>query len=219
MDFYVPSYLESDFDDSLDVNGQNCILNYNSTTPTTLKININSLDFKSNMKGLSDSTYAIETSLSSGIRKGDYLTDEDSNIYLINWFPAKTINCLNSQVQLCTITFDIERFHSITYDSDGNSTTPNYYEAIVDDIKGYFFRYSVGLYDSNSGQVGIPGSQKIIVGIQYNETTSLIQISDEFTLNSIQFVITDIDYSQIDSVNTYGILSFQAQVLEGGRRA
>ncbi|MGE5438086.1 MAG: hypothetical protein ACM3O3_12810 [Syntrophothermus sp.] len=219
MDFYVPTYLESDFDDSLNVNGQDCILNYNAATPTSIKVNINSLDFKSNMKGISDTNFAIQVSLSSGIHKGDYLTDEANNTYLINWFPATFINCLESQIQLCSITLDIERFHNITYDSDGNSSTPNYYETIVNDIKGYYSRFGMGLYDTNSGQIGIPATQKIIVGIQYNATTALVQISDEFTLNDTQFVITDIDYSQIDSATTYGILTLQAQVLEGGRRA
>jgi hypothetical protein len=171
------------------------------------------------MKGLSDSTYAIEASLSSGIKKGDYLTDPDNNTYLINWFPDKTINCLVSQIQLCNAELDFERFQNLVYDYEGNVSTPCSYITIAGDVKGYFYRYGMGLYDSTTTQIGVPPSQKIVIGIQYNSVTSLIQIADEFTLNNINYVIIDVDYSQINTAGDYGIFIIHAQVLEGGRRA
>jgi hypothetical protein len=218
MYFYVPSYLEDDFDDSLSINGKTCTLNYNATTPTSIVVNINTLDFKSNMKGMSDNTYAIQASKSSAIKKGDYLTDPDGKVYLISWTPAEEINCLTSQIQLCTNTFNFERFHGITYDSDGNSATPCGYDDVVTDIKGFAYRYGMGLYDSTDGQIGIPPTQKICIGIQYNTDTSNIQISDEFSYNNKQYVITDTDYTQMNASGTDGILILYAQVLEGGRK-
>lgn len=218
MFFYVPNYLEQDFDDLLLTIGQLCTLNERSISPSTLYVNINTLDFKSNMKGLSDSTFAIECSLSSIIKKGDYLKDSEGKTYLINWHPSKSINCLNSQIQLCTISLDFVRFQGITYDSMGNSSTPCSYLSIATEVDGYLNRVGMGTYDSGVGQIGIPPTQKVCIGIQYNVETLDIKIGDEFTYAYKQHIVTDIDYSQINPTGSDGILVIYAQVLEGGNR-
>jgi hypothetical protein len=218
MWFYVPDYLTDDFDDSLDIDGKTCTINYNAVTPTTAKINFVSLDFKSNQKGLSDSTFGIEFSKSLTIRKGDYITDDINNYFLVNWFPAEFINCYTAQVQLCTVTIDFERYSHLKYDYAGKTTTPSSYDAIASSVKGYFYRYGMGPFDTSSGKAGIPPSQKICLGIQYNSLTSLIKISDEFTLNGMHYVITDTDFSQLNDNGSDGILIIYAQVQEGGRK-
>jgi hypothetical protein len=216
--FYVPNYLEDDFECSLNVNGKTCVLNYNSATPTSIAININSLDFKSNMKGLSDNTFDMEAMKNSGIKKGDYLTDPDGNVYLVNWNPMKEINCLRAQIQMCTIMIDFQRFQSEVIDSDGVSATPCSYLDIVEDVYCYFNRTGMGVFDSSTGQVGIPHTQRICIGLQYNADTSNIRISDEFTLYNKPYVITDIDYSQMNTSGVDGVLIVYAQILEGGRK-
>lgn len=218
MDFYIPNYLESDFDSFLQDGGESCTLNYNTTTPTTFYGLITSLDFKSNMKGLSDTTMQLQCSRSLNIKKGDYVTDSNSNIYLVNWHPYKSVNSYTTQIQLCTNAFTIERFLSTVLDSYGNVCTPNSYETIAS-YRGYISRIGSGFWDSRDGDVGIVPLQRISVAIQYDLTTSNIQISDEFSYNGSQYIITDIDYAQLNPSGDDGVLILYAQVLDGGRRA
>lgn len=219
MYFYVPNYLEDDFNDSLSVNGKSCIINYNSSTPTNAVINIINNNQGSSNVGLNDGTYQIEFSKSLDIKKGDYLTDNNGRVFLINWNPDENINCKKSQIQLCTINIDFKRFQNEVIDSDGNSCTPCSYVNIAANTYCYFSRNSGGLYDSNSGDVGIIPNQKISIAVQYNNVTCNLQISDEFVIYNKQFVITDIDYSQLNISGDDGILILYAQILEGGSRA
>lgn len=218
MFFYVPNYLESDFTDSLTVNGKTCILNYNSSTPTTITLNINSLDFKSNTKGLSDNTYAIEAELTSGIKKGDYVTDSNLT-YLINWTPYPDINCYRAQMQICNISVNFERWENAVYDSFGAQSTPCQYVYIASNVLAYHSKTGASWYDATTGQMGIFVAQRVQLGFQYNDETKYIRISDEFEMNSIRYVVSDIDYAQMNSDGDSGILLINAQTLEGGKRA
>ena len=220
MFFYVPEELESDFDDALEAIGELCTINYNDVDNTTdIYAIITNLDFKSNMKGLSDKTKDIKVSLSASIKSGDYLTDSDSNIHLINWHPFKDINCYASQIQICTDTFTFENWSEAVINSSGVETTPTSgYVSIVEDVYGYINRTGMSSYDSKDGNVGIMQTQKISISVQYNSNTSLVGISDEFSYNSVQYIVTDIDYTHLNLSGTDGILVIFAQVIEGGRR-
>jgi len=222
MDFYLPSYLESDFDDVLATLGESCVLNYNAITPTSFDGLITTLDFKSNMRGLSDTTKSLQCSKSLSIKKGDYVTDSDDNIYLVNWNPQKELNCKNCQIQICNKVFDFVRWQDSIIDSDGNSlltTTPTGYISIADDCYGYITRTGFSQYDSAPGDAGIFQTQRIEVGVQYNTETALIEISHQFEMDNIWYIITDISTSQLNSSGTDGLLIINAQVIEGGTRA
>lgn len=218
MFFYVPNYLEDDFNDSLNINGKSCTLNYNATTPTSITININNNSSSFNSKSITDGLFDIEVSKSISIKKGDYIT-YDNNKYLIVTLPHEEINCKTSQIQLCNISIDIQRFNNEMYDENGNTTTPCGYSTISDNTYGFFSRTGFNAYDSSNGDVGILPSQKISLCVQYNTNTSNILIGDEFDLYDKHFVISDIDYSQLNSSGNDGMLVIYAQILDGGSRA
>jgi len=223
VDFYVPNYLETDFDSMSEVLGEECTLNYNATTPTVINAFITQLDFKSNMKGLSDSTTDIKISKSVSVKKGDYITDSTENVWLVNWNPFKDVNCYHAQMQLCTSCLDIETYYEQEISSLGvaeaTPTTPCGYFDIASDVYGYVQRVGMSKYDGTVDVPGIFQSQRIAFVTQYNDDTALIEIEHEFAYQGVQYLITDIDYSQLSPSRTSGIIFFYSQVKEGGRVA
>jgi len=224
MDFYKPDYLEDDFNNILVILGEDCTLNYNATTPTEISALITQLDFKSNMKGLSDSTADIKVSKDNTIKKGDYITDSTDNVYLINWNPFTDVNCYHAQIQLCTSMLTIEYYYEGVLDSSGvlvTEATPTApfvgYNDIAADVYGFVQRIGTSTFDGKTATVGIEQSQRIAFIVQYNDDTADVEITHEFKYNNVQYMITDIDYAQLNPSGDDGIITLYAQVLEGGR--
>lgn len=218
MDIYKPTYLIEEFNEFAEVLGQECMLYAPSATPVEFDCMILSLDFKSNMKGLSDNTVSIKYSRDCIVKKGDLIVDEDSNTYIVSWKPFKEINCYSAQAQLCTDQFTFERWIDVVLDADGNSATPAQYESIAVDVDGFIARINSKYYESNQGQVGIFASQRVGIGIQYNDTTRLIKIEDEFSFGGKQYLITDIDLTQLNTGRSDGIIFVFAEIIEGDRK-
>lgn len=216
MYFYVPDYLSQDFDDSLSINSKLCYVN-GSTTPISVNVNIG--DLKSNVRNIGDGTFIIEYSknVATPLRKGDLLNIEDSD-YLVVWKPIADINCLNSKIQLCTQNITFERYLDIVFDSSGNSTTPAGYITIADNVKSFEFRNGMTVFNANESDVGIVPSQRIGVSMQCNEYTYQLKITDEFSIRNNRYIITDIDYSQLNVLDNTGVLNIFAQILVTHRR-
>lgn len=218
MYFYKPNYLQTDFESALETLGQSFTLNYDEATPTTFLGLINDMDFKANIKGLLDQTRELAVSLDLSIQKGDYLTDSESNIFLVNWQVYKDVNCKRVQLQVCNYQFEFERWQPKQIDSDGVTSTPASYITIAS-VYGYLSRNGQGSFDSREGQVGVTGSQRVIIGIKYNDDTSELNIHDEFNYFNYRYEITDIDYTQMNSDGTSGIIFIYGQVKSGGENA
>jgi len=219
MDFYVPSYLDDDFSDILLVLGEDCIANSNSATPTLFKALVQSLDFKSNMKGLSDNTKEIVFSKSINLIKGDYITDSYNNTYLLNWSPYRDINSQRTQMQICTCNFNFQRWAYEIFDSEGVSCTPAGYIDIAMNIDGFITRINSKNWLSSDGMIGIEPSQNIMICIQFNEYTRNIAYTDEFHYVNTQYLITDIDYTQLNHGSNDGILVLYAKMMDGDKHA
>jgi len=216
MYFYVPDYLNQDFDDSLSVNGKLCYVN-GSTTPITINVNIG--DLKSNVRNIGDGTFVIEYSrnVATPLRKGDLINIENSD-YLVVWKPISDINCNNTKIQLCTQTITFERYSNTVFDSMGNSTTPAGYLTIADSIKSFEFRNGMTVFNANESDVGIVPSQRIGLSMQCNDTTYQLRITDEFSIRNNRYIITDIDYSQLNVSENTGLLVIYAQILVTSRK-
>ena len=217
MDFYKPDYLVTDFDSALMTLGEQCNLTYNDSSSVVIFGMFNSLDFKSNMKGLSDNTKEFKCSKLISIDKGDYITTNENDVYMVNWMPYTDVNCKSMQVQLCNVTFDFERLQDAVIDYEGICSTPLSYVDIATSVKGFANRISMETFNSKTGEVGIEPSQVIAVNIQYNSDTADIHIGDEFSYFNNQFIVADIDYTQMHS-STQGYLTLYAKSLDGGRR-
>ena len=216
MYFYVPDYLKQDFDDSLSVNGKLCYVN-ESATPITINVNIS--DLKSNVRNIGDGTFIIEYSsnIATPLKKGDLLNIE-GDYYLTVWKPMVDINCINTKIQLCTQSIDFERYTDNVFDSIGNISTPNGYTTISSAVRCFEYRNGMTVFSANESDVGIFATQKIGIGIQYNAINANIRITDEFSIRSNRYIITDIDYSQLNAYSNDGILMIYAQILQTSKK-
>jgi hypothetical protein len=220
MYFHVPSYLEDDFDDMLDNLGEDLSLNCDEATPTSFKGLITAMKFKANLKGLLDETKELFCSRSFDIKKGDYISDSNNNIYIISWSINTDINCKSTQVQICDYQFTFERFTAAVFDSAGTMATPVSYTTIVSSQNGFLSRITQGTFDQRENQVGVVGTQNIFIGIKYTENTANIKILDEFDFYNQRYEVIDIDLSQVNifTGNDYGgILYLYARIKGCGK--
>lgn len=214
MFFHVPPNLPQDYDDALEALGERCVLNYNSATPVIFNSIISNIDFKSNMRGLSDNTRLLTCSKSLPIKKGDHVTDSKQNTYIIHWTPFEDINSRKSQIQLCTNHFNFDRWQEASFDMYGNTSTPALFVSVAKNIKGFFARAGMSAWNASDGGIGIEPSQKVFIGVQYNDLTRFIKITDRFKIKNINYMIVDIDYTQLNVGGTDGVLMLHAVVME-----
>lgn len=218
MNFYVPPSLSDDFANMLEVFGVDVVINYNNATPVTTKMQFSNPDFKSNYQNLSDSARIVRFKLTDTVLKGDYLTDADNITYLLTWKPFKDINSYKSQCQECNCELDFEAWQAEVIGSTGIVVTPAKYVNIAENVRCFTARNKTGIFEGGLNDVGIVPKSKLMVGMQYNTNTQNIDIGDEFSFRNVQYLITDIDYSQLHDTLTTGCLVIFAEQLEGGRR-
>ena len=219
MEFYVPSGLSQDFSDMLDSFGTTVTVNYSVATPTTnVKVQLSNPNFKSNYQNLSDSARILRFKLTDIIKKGDYLTDSEYT-YLVVWQPFKEINSYKSQCQICNCVLDIEFWQdAILNSTTGETATPAGYIPVVSDIKAFTARNGAGIFSSGTSEIGITPQNRLMIGVQFNSSTSAIIVGHEFLFRNIHYRITSVDHSQLIDGEDIGCLVLYAEQLEGGRR-
>jgi hypothetical protein len=74
----------------------------------------------------------------------------------------------------------------------------------------------MGIFSSSAGDIGIVPLNKLLIGMQYNSETSLLQIGDEFDFRDIRYQITDIDLAMLEDDETTGIIAVHAQKRASG---
>jgi hypothetical protein len=212
--------MSSDFSDMLDAFGTTVTVNYNAATPTTnVKVQLSNPNFKSNFQNLSDSARILRFKLTNDINKGDYLTDSE-HTYIVTWQPFRDINSWKSQCQITNATLDIEKWQdAILNATTGETATPAGYVSVVNDLMVFTSRNGMGIFASGSSEVGITPQGRLMIGTQFNISTELIEIGNEFEFRSIQYKIIDLDLSQLSDLEDLGCLVLFAEKLEGGRRS
>lgn len=218
MDFYIPSTLQSDFDDMLNVLGKDCILNYSSATPISLKALITDLKLK-NKTNNNDNNMEIHTSLSKPIKKGGYITNStDGNLYLITWTVSKEVNCYKTIGQLCTNKISFKHWNPAVMDNTtGTIITPAGYVAVADNIDCSIEKKGNFIFNTSISAPGVIPQSQMMISMQANVNTLKIQIGDEYLFRNIGYVIQDIDYSQVSMVDD-GLMVIFADKREGGWR-
>jgi hypothetical protein len=218
MEFYLPDSLSQDFDDILNVLGKNCTLNYSSSTPVVLKALITDLKLK-NKTDNNDNNMEICTSMSTPIKKGDYLTNsDDGNLFLITWTASKKINCYKTIGQLCTAKIDFKRWQSEVIDNiTGDLITSAQYVSVVDNVDCSLEKKGNFIFNTTANSPGIVPQSQMVIMMQANPDTLKIKIGDEYLYRGIGFQIEDIDYSQVD-INDHGLLILFGNKREGGWR-
>jgi hypothetical protein len=221
MNFYIPPALSTDFEDMLNTPGFGIevLINANlSATPIQTVVQLSNPNFKSNYQNLSDSSRILRFSLNTDIKKGDYLTDSDYT-YLVVWQPFKDINSYKSQCQICNATLLIEKWQDQVLDNDtGEVVSEAGYVNVATNIKAFTARNGNGIFSSGASEIGITPQNRLMVGMQFNNTTLAIVVGHEFAFRGIQYRITSVDHSQLVDGESQGCLVIYAEQLEGGRR-
>ena len=219
MEFYVPSTLSSDFSDMLNTFGTSVTVNYNSVTPTSAIVQLSRKSTQNTFQNLNDNGRTLRFKLTDTIIKGDYLTDTANNItYIVSYNPYKDINSYRSQAQLTNCQLNFIRWSEAQLDDLGNTATPAGYLPIANNFDCFTSRTGMGIFDSGMNQIGIIPEGSMMVGLQYNTTTALIQIGDEFSYRNIQYTVEDLDYSQLSDDSNTGLLISFSKKRPGGSR-
>jgi hypothetical protein len=221
MDFYIPSGIQTDFEDMINTPGFGTAVTINPTsaTPVQTTVQLSNPNFKSNYQNLSDNARILRSKLTDTIIKGDYLTTEDGVNYIVTWSLYRDVNSYKGQCQLCNSKLTFTRWTDAVLDDYGTQATPAQYTNIAEDILVFTSRTSTGIFDSGTSQVGIVPQGQMLIGLQYNSETALIQIGDEFSFkNNIQYEVIDIDYSQLNDADETGILLLFTKKRAGGIR-
>lgn len=201
--------------------GTSVTINANiSATPIQTVVQLSNPNFKSNYHNLSDSSRILRFSLNTDIKKGDYLTsNDDGTTYIVTWQPFKDINSYKSQCQICNATLLIEKWQDQVLNNDtGEVISEAGYVNVATNIKVFTARNGNGIFSSGASEIGITPQNRLMIGMQFNNTTSAIVVGHEFAFRGIQYRITSVDHSQLVDGESQGCLVIYAEQLEGGRR-
>lgn len=218
MYFYVPPTLSTDFAEMLVVFGEQVTVNIDSATPTTgVYVQLSNPNFKSNYQNLLDNARILRFALTTDIKKGDYLTTSGNKTYIVTWGIYRDVNSCKSQCQLCNVDLTFQRFQeAVLNNTTGVQATPAQYISIAENIACFTTRTGMGIFSSSAGDIGIVPLNKLLIGMQYNSETSLLQIDDEFDFHDIRYQITDIDLAMLEDGETTGIIAVHAQKRASG---
>lgn len=206
--FYVPPTLVQDFDEVLTTDiAKEVVVNFNPEK----KERIIFYKVKNRSKfDNSDNNSWIRFSLSSDLKKGDYISDENYH-YLITWTPyGKDLNSMEAQIQICNVNFTFQRWQGQQINHEGKVITPAGYFDIASDLWCVAWRLGYYDYKPKSGGVGIVPTNSIQIITQYNKTSQQIQISDTFYWKNIHYQVVDVEYTQLNPDGQTGLLVLYA---------
>lgn len=206
--FYTPPTLVQDFEEVLTTDiATEVIKNFNPKD----KERVIFYKVKNRSKfDNSDNNSWVRFSLSSDLKKGDYLSDDTYN-YLITWTPYdKDLNAKEAQVQICNAQFTFQRWQDQKIDKIGKIISPAQNIKIASNIWSVVWRLGYYDYKAKAGGVGIIPTNGVQILIQYNQITEQIKISDTFYWKNILYEVVDFDYTQLNPDNETGILVLYA---------
>lgn len=168
-----------------------------------------------------DNNMNFRASVSSGIRKGDMLIDNDGKIFVLDWNVALQSNNAPSRALRCNMYLEIKRFSNQEneYDEDGFliHRLEEGWKTIVPPIPCNAYRYDGRPeYVIVSGTPGATPNALTLLTVQYNEHTKQIHIGDRFQWGDEWYEIVDISRVGIDISNLSGTLKVQAKKAAGG---
>lgn len=207
MRFYIPPNLQGDFTDSLNTLGIDTVVNFVPTN--TIKVRLDKVNYKTK-GGIVSSDEVVFAELTSNLKMGDYLTYKNETMLITQLKSNEYPKCLEFTTTTCNTKLTITRYEDMVQDEDGNIIAQAGDHAIVSDLycSTLFNNFQ---FKSNSGNVGIVPTDTLAIGCQFNDTTKNIKIGDKFIWFDGNYQIIGLDFSQVDILGDYGMLSFNAE--------
>ncbi|MBQ1986061.1 MAG: hypothetical protein II230_07145 [Clostridia bacterium] len=164
-----------------------------------------------------DNYMNIRADVDSGIRKGDMLVDPNGVIYLLNWEVALQSNNAPSRALRCNMHLTVYRHQEEVVDEYGFEIEPEQDVVLVDRLPANAYRYDGRPeYTAVSGTPGMTPDALTIVSIQYNDKTKIIKENDKFIWANEEYMVVDINYTDINEMNNSGVMIIQAKKAPGG---
>lgn len=164
-----------------------------------------------------DNYMNIRADVDSGIRKGDILVDPNGVIYLLNWEVALQSNNAPSRALRCNMHLTVYRHQEEVVDEYGFEIEPEQDVVLVDRLPANAYRYDGRPeYTAVSGTPGMTPDALTIVSIQYNDKTKIIKENDKFIWANEEYMVVDINYTDVNEMNNSGVMIIQAKKAPGG---
>ena len=164
-----------------------------------------------------DNYMNIRADVDSGIRKGDMLVDPNGVIYLLNWEVALQSNNAPSRALRCNMHLTVYRHQEEVVDEYGFEIEPEQDVVLVDRLPANAYRYDGRPeYTAVSGTPGMTPDALTIVSIQYNDKTRIIKENDKFIWANEEYMVVDINYTDVNEMNNSGVMIIQAKKAPGG---
>ena len=164
-----------------------------------------------------DNYMNIRADVDSGIRKGDMLVDPQGVIYLLNWEVALQSNNAPSRALRCNMHLTVYRHQEEVVDEYGFEIEPEQDVVLVDRLPANAYRYDGRPeYTAVSGTPGMTPDALTIVSIQYNDKTKAIKENDKFIWANEEYMVVDVNYTDVNEMNDSGVMIIQAKKAPGG---
>lgn len=227
MRFYVPSVLESDYQNFLltDVPGVNYTFEvvrnwYDRDTteykPEFIRASYFAIDWKSKI-GNSDMGSNFYTNTTVDIKKGDIVIREDGEVYLLDWKVQRGPNVQKTQAKDCNVMLEIYRDIPAKVDSRGYVSEEARMECLVPPIPCVWTTHAGRPdYTISYNTPGLHADNLFDGWVQWNPITQLIQIGDTFVWGHESFRIVNLHLSEVDTDGEFGLLNLNARRVAGG---
>lgn len=164
-----------------------------------------------------DNYMNIRADVDSGICKGDMLVDPHGVIYLLNWEVALQSNNAPSRALRCNMHLTVYRHQEEIVDEYGYEIEPEKDVVLVDKLPANAYRYDGRPeYTAVSGTPGMTPDALTIVSIQYNDKTKVIKENDKFIWANEEYMVVDINYTDVNEMSDSGVMIIQAKKAPGG---
>ena len=175
-----------------------------------------SIDWKSKI-GNSDMSTNFKTDYTHKIEKGDYVIREDGELFMLNWNITHHANNQATQSTECNAVVDITREFSDETDDKGLLISEGGRRPVAAGLPISHQEYAGRPdYSGASGQAGMHPDHLITVQCQWNPTTRMIRLDDEFVLGDFTYRVMNISLAEVQIDKDYGILTLNAKRVAGG---
>lgn len=225
MKFYVPTTLESDFDQFLQTDVPNQVTDFRVyhdwydelIEPYDIRMEIYPDATKSRYSNM-DNKMNVRASLSSGIRKGDIVERLcDNELFLLDWEEEKETNNIPSMALRCNAKVSFRRHVEEMVDPDGYLIHDKDTKLIADRIPCNAYPYDGRPSDQlREWTPGVVPNGLLQLSVQWNLQTRNIAIYDYFTYFDEVYRVSNIDYSGIKLDQTSGVIYLTCTKEAGG---
>jgi hypothetical protein len=176
------------------------------------------IDWKSKI-GNSDMSSNFKTSYEHPIQKGDYVIREDGVLYMLNWNITNHANNQATQSVECNAIVDFTREFQAEIDPQTGFQIGDDFgrRVVVPGIPISHQEYAGRPdFSGSSGQAGMHPDHLISVYCQWNDTTKMLKLEDEFVIGDFTYRIINISLAEVQIDRDHGVLTINAKRVAGG---